>query len=375
MNLLDKIKNNTVFLNKYKTDSEAVIISCFFNPQRSKYRTSAFNKFYNDIKHLNHLIIEGVISTSTPELPETENIKHVKTESHLWHKEGLLNYAISILPKKYKYVFWVDADVIFDNKDWLVDGAEKLRSGFRFIQPFEYCVHLKQDTYDISNNDLWAIDEYLPNTYSSNVWRSFSATFEQYKTSLANSLEYNTYGHVGFAWGATREVLDKVGLFDRALIGGADHVMALGAAGKLNHPSMLKSFTENLEEIDEYQVDLYNMVQGKVGAVPGVLKHIWHGDIEKRQYLKRIQDFTPRTKTITKKDEFGLYVAENNEDSFVTTYMNHRDSIDDDVLPVEEKTEHTFDGFGGGSGGGSGASGDYGTEDRTSNDSNLGNFS
>jgi hypothetical protein len=105
MNIIDKIKNNTVFLNKYKTDSEAVIISCFFNPQRSKYRTAAFNKFYNDIKHLNHLIIEGVISSSTPELTESNNIKHVKTESHLWHKEGLLNYAVSILPKKYKYIF------------------------------------------------------------------------------------------------------------------------------------------------------------------------------------------------------------------------------------------------------------------------------
>lgn len=375
MNIIDKIKNNTVFLNKYKTDSEAVIISCFFNPQRSKYRTAAFNKFYNDIKHLNHLIIEGVISSSTPELTESDNIKHVKTESHLWHKEGLLNYAVSILPKKYKYIFWVDADVIFENQNWLVEGAEKLRSGFRFIQPFEYCVHLEQDEYDYPALDYFAMNELLPNTYSSNVWRSFCATFEQYKTSLAQSLDYNTYGHVGFAWGATREVLEKVGLFDRALIGGADHVMALGAVGKLNHPSMLKSFTDNLNEVHDYQIDLYNMVQAKVGAIPGVLKHIWHGDIKKRNYLKRIQDFTPRTKTITKKDECGLYVAENNEDTFVTTYMNYRDNTDDYILPVEDKTEHTFDGFGGGTGGGSGASGDYGTEDKTSNDSNLGNFS
>lgn len=35
--MFDFIKNNTIFTNKYKTNSEAIIISCFFNPQGSEY--------------------------------------------------------------------------------------------------------------------------------------------------------------------------------------------------------------------------------------------------------------------------------------------------------------------------------------------------
>ena len=58
--LLDWIKNNMMFADKYHTHSEAVIVSCYFNPQNSPYRLKAFNIFYESIKHLNHSIIECV---------------------------------------------------------------------------------------------------------------------------------------------------------------------------------------------------------------------------------------------------------------------------------------------------------------------------
>ncbi len=83
--IFDFIKNYTVFLNKYKTNSEAMIVSCFYNPQNNPYRTKAFNHFYDTIKHLNHTIIECVIGDAKPELPENKNIKRVYTETLLWH--------------------------------------------------------------------------------------------------------------------------------------------------------------------------------------------------------------------------------------------------------------------------------------------------
>jgi hypothetical protein len=61
MKILDSIKNNFLYGNKYKTNSEAIIISCYFNPQNNPYRVTAFNTFYESIKHLNHHIIECVI--------------------------------------------------------------------------------------------------------------------------------------------------------------------------------------------------------------------------------------------------------------------------------------------------------------------------
>ena len=89
--MFDLIKNKTVFANKYHTHSEAMIVSCFFNPQNSPYRIKAFKMWYESIKHLNHSIIECVIGDAQPQLEESENIKRVYTENLLWHKEALLN--------------------------------------------------------------------------------------------------------------------------------------------------------------------------------------------------------------------------------------------------------------------------------------------
>ena len=126
--MFDFIKNKTVFASKYHTHPEAAIVSCFFNPQQSPYRIETFNRFYNSIKHLNHLIIECVIGDRDPQLAENEQIKRVYTKNLLWHKETLLNLAISQLSQQFKYVFWLDADIIFTNLNWLIDGVEALRS-------------------------------------------------------------------------------------------------------------------------------------------------------------------------------------------------------------------------------------------------------
>ncbi len=103
MKFLDRLKN--IFPsnpNQYKTDSDAVIITCYFNPQRNPYRLKAFNKFYDTIKHLEHRVIECVVDGSQPELGffgvTDERYQRVYTKNLLWHKEALLNKVIRELP-------------------------------------------------------------------------------------------------------------------------------------------------------------------------------------------------------------------------------------------------------------------------------------
>lgn len=394
--MLQFFKN--LFTNGYKGDSESVIISCFYNYENSPYRLKAFNYWYDSIKHLNHKIIELTIKGSKPQLESSKNISHLESESYLWHKEGLLNKIISELPSSVKYVFWVDADVIFTNKNWILDSVAKFKNGATILQPFEFCVHLDKDEFE-PNFDLNSVTSQLyPNGRNNKVWRSFSATHKKYP-SLASSLDYNTYGHVGFAWGAKIEVLKECKLYEKALIGGADHVMALASVGKFNHPSMKKSFTDNLLEIDNFQRKFYKATKGELDFVSGNLFHIWHGDIEKRQYLKRIQDFTPTTKHITQKDNNGLFVA-NGKDKYVKNYFESREvrqndgflesalvayatdstamgilsggnlagAIIGDLLNDKAETveTNTLDDFGGGSFGGGGAEGNYDIADNFS---------
>jgi hypothetical protein len=319
MRVLDFLKNTFLYADKYKTHSEAVIIACYYNPTYNPYRLKAFNEFYNSIKHLNHRIVECVIGDAKPELPQTEFITRVSTNTTLWHKESLLNGIIAKLPAELKYVFWVDADVIFKNKNWMQDAVAQLQKN-HVVQLFEYCVHLEQDLlspdFNLNNAKLTCG---TANRHPK-VWRSFGANHVNGTSGLDN---YDKHGHVGFAWGAKRYILDAMPLYDKALIGGADHIMAHAAAGQIGHSCITKSFTDDIEAVNKWSETFYKVVQGKLGFVKGDLYHIWHGDVAKRQYLKRIQDFTSTAKQITERDENGLFVTEN--DDYVKKYMEHRE--------------------------------------------------
>lgn len=324
MKISDTLKNIFLYGNKYKTHSEAVIIACYFNPQGNPYRLIAFNKFYDSIKHLNHRIVECVIGDTQAELPETEFITRIYTPSLLWHKESLLNKIVSELPKKFKYVFWLDTDVIFTNKNWLVESVESLQTN-NIMQPFEYCVHLDQDETDPSFNlDSYRISSRDPKLRHPKMWRSFCANHNE-SADLSCDVNYDKHGHVGFAWGARREILDTMPLYDKALIGGADHIMAHAAAGQIGHSCITKSFTDDIEAVNAWSRLFYLTVQEKIGYAKGDLYHIWHGDLGKRQYLKRIQDFTSTAKNITERDENGLHVTTNGDDEYVKQYFDHRE--------------------------------------------------
>ncbi len=324
MKFLDRLKNLFLYFGKYKTHSEAVIIACYYNPTNNPYRLIAFNKFYDSIKHLNHRIVECVISDSEPQLPESEFITRVSTNTTLWHKESLLNLLVKNLPQEFKYVFWVDADVIFTNKNWMVDAVAELQpSKNRMVQLFEYCIHLEQDELEPNfNYHREKLGCSNPSLRHPRMWRSFGANYAT--TNYSDDLNYDKHGHVGFAWGARRSVLDTMPLYDKALIGGADHIMAHAAAGHIDHNCIRKSFTDDIDAINEWSEQFRRVIGGKLGYVNGDLFHIWHGDVAKRQYLKRIQDFTSTAKEITQKDENGLYVTD--KDGYVKQYFEHREN-------------------------------------------------
>ena len=284
-----------------KKSSEAVVISCYYNPENSPYRLENFKKYYENISHLDHRIIECGINGKPPELKsivKSENYEFVKSDSLLWHKEALLNKVVRELPENYKYVFWVDADILFKNENWFFDGIKKLKKGANVVQLFSECYHLdKDETEPTGANQAYRT-----------WWRGFAYNYVENKI-LHRSENYDTHGHVGFAWGARREVLEEVPLFDKALIGGADHIIAHACACQIDHSCITKAYVENAKEVHDYSVKLCSVVQGRLDYVDGVIYHLWHGDIRNRQYLKRIQEFNKETTQIHQKDKNGLYVA------------------------------------------------------------------
>ncbi len=315
-----------IFVKGYRNHSEAVVISCFYNPQKNEYRQKAFDVFYQSIAHLNYRILECVIGDDAPQLShyKDKNINLVRAEELLWHKETLLNKIIAELPPNYKYVFWLDADIVFDNDEWLIDGVAALQN-CNIIQPFEYAVHLNQNEKKPSFDYKMMQKKPLPEMLAYKMWRSFCSNAN---TPRFHSENYNEHGHVGFAWAARREILEKLPLYEKALIGGADHIMAHGAANQPFHACIAKTFTDDLETVQQYMKYLGKLVNGQIGFCKGTLFHIWHGDIEKRQYFQRVKDFTPMAKNINIRDKNGFFTSQSNfhTTNYIRQYFDIREN-------------------------------------------------
>jgi hypothetical protein len=331
---------------------EAIIISCYFNPMKSPYRRKGFEKFYEGIKHFNHKIVECVIGDSEAELPDT--FEKVYTKSLLWHKETLLNNIIKTLPAKYKYIFWLDADIIFTNPNWLQESVQVMKNGANIVQPFEFGIHLnKGELAPKFNVNAYRRNCSTPSLRHEQLWRSFCSNHPN----LSGNNNYDAHGHVGFAWGIKREILDMVpgGLYDKALIGGADHIMAHAAAGHIPHNCITKSFTDDIVAVNEWSKMFYAAVQGKIGYAQGDLYHIWHGELKDRQYLKRITEFTPKAKRIQHRDENGFFITDEVDDTnYMLEYFMLREIMDDGSNVVSDDIQ-----FGSGQTDGAGAGGSW----------------
>jgi hypothetical protein len=338
---------------------------------KSPWRRKAFDKFFDGIKGYNYKIVECVIGDAEPELPA--QFEKVYTKSLLWHKETLLNNIVKSLPAKYKYIFWLDADILFTNPNWLEESVNVMKAGANMIQPFEYCVHLQKGEIEPSFYvNAYKRDCSNPVLRHKMMWRSFCSN---HSTGLNSNANYDVHGHVGLAWGIKREVYDKIpgGFYDKALIGGADHIMAHAGAGHINHHCITKSFTEDISSVNDYSTKMFAAVGGKLGFTPGDVYHIWHGELKDRQYLKRITEFTPAAMRINQRDENGFYIqTDEDDDNYMLNYFMLREVLDDTPdetiasTIVYDDNDQTI--FGGGQTDGGGAGGswqDDSTPDKT----------
>lgn len=306
-------------LNRNKTAT----ICCYYNFKNNPYRLKNFYEFFGQIKTKDFYIIELSMSrldsqlTTIQELYPDKYMNIIGTQQ-LWQKEALLNILIQQLDSSYKNVLWLDADVIFHNKNWYNDTVEKLKT-HNFIQLFSHYRHLTKE------QSAHTLDLDRLNTDGPSFGFQYSP-IDLHDTS--SSPIYQIHGHVGFAWGAKLSILKELPLYDRAVFGGADHIMAHAAAGHINHICIEKTFADQqLEEVRYYSKKLAKLVNKKLTYTPGTLSHLWHGDLEKRDYFNRIKNSSPEiTSESLVYDENNLLITNNlNLANQFNVYMDSRE--------------------------------------------------
>lgn len=267
-------------------------ISCFYNPINFrkpvqncfnflKYTVDkAFSKddfFFAQIDYNNQIDVEQYI--------KRENRISIKTESILWHKEKLLNILVEKfkLIEKYKYICWIDCDVIFDKKITIPKDFDKL-----IFQPYEYS-HRPKFERDI--------DYSKPFFFGSTPNESYAK---------------NNLGDKGLSWAIESDILYEIGgFFDYGIVGGGDTFFLKRAFGEKYYTRCTK-----LDNLINSYFETTKIKKNEIGYLDTIAFHQYHGSITNRQYSERIKilidnNYDPENDLIVEKS--GLYRLRNKD--------------------------------------------------------------
>lgn len=269
---------------------------------------------YSDETFLNDTSAEMVVHVNIKSTydqfdePDNEERMHdrnsneddVQSLTVMWQKERLLNIGLEHLfhllnqdgtqVPTCENIAWLDADVIFLNENWVEDSCAALEHDFTVLQPFSKAIRLSdKETRDLPQTRR----DYLHPAAELQT----SSAFDSSKLKTVPRVERIHFA--GFAWVARRAVLEDIMLFDKAIIGGADSLMASAFHNPIQDLRQkiengdFDSLSKNrplIQSFLSWAEPVHALTEGKVGLLArgeNRLLHLWHGDIGNRQYSQR----------------------------------------------------------------------------------------
>lgn len=233
-----------------------------------------------EILDLNNNGIDDRLEGYIPKLQHKHDPFHlvVRTNAELWHKENLINLGIQHLTKirpKWKYVAWIDADIVFQRRDIILETAQQLQH-YDIVQMFSHVVDMGPEFQPIAthNGFMWSYhqnDFYPPQGAGTGGYYNYSKGF----------------WHPGYAWAATRDCMERITLFDKGVLGAGDHHIALCLIGQgaKSLPGGISKGYRNA--VMEYENLVIKEIRRNVGYVSGLITHNWHGNKKNRKYVER----------------------------------------------------------------------------------------
>lgn len=271
--LVDHTKNKGLL-----TNNVLHVVSVVSNPVRYQSRFRLYRYFVNHmqkIPHAIHYTVECAFGDRAFEMTDSTNPLHLqlRTSQELWLKENMINLGVKhLLPKDWKYLAWVDADIQFANVNWAQEAMHQLQH-FPVIQPWSECTDL-----GFHGNIL-------------QLFESFCSIHRKHIPKQRNPGEPYKYAHSGFAWACTRFFWENVGgLMDFPILGSSDHHMAWALSGRVDETVHGKMGPEFHRRCAEWQERACKVTQGDhMGYVKGRIEHFFHGPKAKRKYRERWQ--------------------------------------------------------------------------------------
>jgi hypothetical protein len=314
-----------------RLDTKLHVIAVVFNPLRFQSRYNLYKDFETHALATGAELwtVECAFGDRPYEVTCADNPRHIqfRSEHELWHKERMINIAVSRLPQDWQYVAWVDADVTFVNSDWVHETMQQLQH-YQVVQLFTHAMDVGPCGRPMTTFESFG------SSYASGV-----RDFPLLNGARTKRQEYYDakHWHPGYGWAYRREAWNQMGgLLDINIIGGGDHQMAYGLVGKIEETIPHGTHFNYANAVRTWGVNA-SALKRNVGAVPGTLVHHFHGKKKNRNYHNRwrvlvdnefdpVRDLKPDWQTlyaatnhkIGLRDDLRAYFRARNEDSIDT---------------------------------------------------------
>jgi hypothetical protein len=252
-------------------------ITAYFNPAKYRNKLKNYHIFREKSKSqgLNLITIELAFNDHPFELgnDDSEIIIQIRGNNNniLWQKERLINIGIENLPSECTKFAWLDADIIFEDNDWIRKAADHLNN-YNIIQLFDEVVFLEKNKLSAPRKDNIKKTNihYRPNSSSPGI----ASTFKN---------QNNFSGHPGFAWAARKEIFSSSGLFDRNPLNCSDGLMFYAFS---NHKYLFSKYLSQnvIKDFLAWSIQVQHNADGKINYLPGKIYHLWHGNEKNRLY-------------------------------------------------------------------------------------------
>lgn len=280
------------------------------NPCRWRTRRTLFNDFRRHISALPNIklyVVELAYGDRPFEVTSRDNPRDIQLNSReeLWHKENLLNVAISQFEPGWEYGGYCDGDFHFTRHDVALETIDQLQH-YDWVQMFSHYVNLGPDHQPVGGPIMS-----FTRAFHEGVLSLIPTEKQEIRTTYGVTRN-GQHGAPGGCWAFRRGSFDRCGgLLDCCILGSGDHHMAMGLASLPDrlYPdfNLMAMFGKNYEDRDPYakaivawQQRAAQVVNGNIGYVPGTCIHHWHGRKAKRGYETRWKILT--------KHKFNPYV-------------------------------------------------------------------
>ena len=301
--------------NNNPIEKKLNVIVVISNPCLYATRYKLFNEFIKRLEedeYVEVFVVELIYKNQKFIVTDSNNKNHLqlKCDVPIWHKENMINLGVKLLPKKWKAFAWIDADLEFENNSWALDALKVLNGSKDILQLFSHCVDMNKDETTIQ------------------LFNSFGYNFCKNKKYTTKGLDY---WHPGYAWAITRKAYEKIGgIYDKGILGSGDNIIALSL---INNTKPLLNYNydpDYKQSMLDYQAVSKTL---RIGYVPGVIRHYFHGTKKNRKYTERWQILIKHQYSPIK------HLTYNDDGILVPTPECPKDFLDDIMKYFKERKE------------------------------------